>query len=127
MSVDYEPEGDFWRVTLEGPLCFMTFWDVWQVILQHPRFHPGASVLWDLRSADTGRVDRTAMNRLVRWVEGEVDLRRGARVAFVTSRDVDFGVARMYEMRVSSLPMEVCVFRAMPDAERWMRDGLVAR
>lgn len=44
----------------------------------------------------------------------------GSRTAVVVSSDVAFGMARMYQIRRSSAPDEVGVFRDVREAWRWL-------
>jgi hypothetical protein len=44
----------------------------------------------------------------------------GSRMAVVARNDEAFGLARMYEMLRGDTPVEIVVFRSMPEAEAWL-------
>jgi len=122
VNVEFDAAQRFFRVTPEDPLSFEQFVSTFDVIFTHPSFHPGANILWDFRRADVGRVDRESLQRIVVWAQNHADLRRGSRVAIVTARDADFGVARMFELTAGSrLAQDIRVFRDLAEAAAWMR------
>ena len=87
-------------------------------------FEPGSDALWDFRGA-TGR-DLTAKE--VRSIVDAVKSRRAkdtrTRVAVVVARDLDFGLARMYQqMLEASTMVRVTVFRDRDEAEEWLARG----
>lgn len=51
----------------------------------------------------------------------------GPIVAVVGSRDLVFGLARMFEMFSDDAPWEISVFRARSDAVAWIRDRVRER
>jgi hypothetical protein len=87
-----------------------------------PQFQPGMKVLWDARDA---RPDVTADD--VRWIVHFVARHREARgkgrSAVVTGRDVDYGMARIAQVHLEPLPIELAVFRELEEAERWLESG----
>jgi hypothetical protein len=42
------------------------------------------------------------------------------KTAFVTSQDVAFGIARMYELLADESPVEIRVFREQAEAKTWL-------
>ena len=76
-------------------------------------------ILWDLSAAtlDAETSDVVELVGFIRKNRGE----GGAnKVAIVTSREVDFGVSRMYEARGDTLPFEIQVFRESTAAKSWL-------
>lgn len=90
-------------------------------ILNHPLFTPGSDVLWDFSYAITGGLDARELRSLVRRVGERMDGRgEGYKIALVAPRDVDYGLARMYEAYASELPVELSVFRSSGEAWDWL-------
>jgi hypothetical protein len=90
-------------------------------IVNHPLFRPGAHVLWDFSGARSGNLDARELRNLVRQVGERMDGRgEGYKTALVAPRDVDYGLARMYEAYASELPVELCVFRSSGEAWDWL-------
>jgi hypothetical protein len=80
----------------------------------------GRSVVWDLRE---GRFDISSADA---ETAAQFVLRRQPsppprRVAFVTGRDVDFGMARVFEVYRQSEATEFRVFRDYDEAVTWAR------
>lgn len=89
-----------------------------------PDFLPDADTLCDLREADLGQFSRTVVKGVVDYVAKHRGAKPGARTAVVVGRDLDFGLARMYEqMLVASTDVEVVVFRDIEEARTWLRSG----
>ena len=89
-----------------------------------PDFLPDADTLCDLREADLGQFSRTVVKGVVDYVAKYRGAQPGARTAVVVGRDLDFGLARMYEqMLVASTDVRVMVFRDIEEARTWLRSG----
>lgn len=81
---------------------------------------PGKSVVWDFREA---RFDVTSSDiwEVAQFVARHQPDKPPSRVAFVTSRDVDFGSARVFEAFREDPRTEFRVFRDYEEAVRWAR------
>ncbi len=89
-------------------------------ITGHPLFQPGANALWDLSEVTVADADAKEFRELVVEVCKSIEGRgTGYKVAIVVPRDVDYGVARMYEAYASELPIELRVLRSSGDAWEW--------
>jgi len=87
-----------------------------------PDYDPEMNVLWDLRQLDgLSGLATSELSRLVtlvsrRWISGQP-----RRAALIVSRMVDFGMARMYEMRMESVSrQEIRVFTDFEQARQWL-------
>jgi len=80
---------------------------------RHPR-------VWDLRDADLSQLTRAELRVVARRVRA-LDLSLPeSRAGVVVSRDVDFGVVRMFELtEADSLPGSICAFRDIVRARAW--------
>ena len=87
-------------------------------------FHAGSNALWDFQGA-TGKnlfpgEIRSLVDAVVKHRSGD----EGTRIAVVVARDLDFGLARMYEqMLEAATPVRVMVFRDCGEAEIWAKGG----
>ena len=79
-------------------------------------------VLWDLREAEgLGALETLHLDKLVNLVSQKWEASKPRRAALVVSRLVDFGLARMYEMRMESLSKnEIRVFNDFEEAMHWL-------
>ena len=80
-----------------------------------------SSYLWDLREA-TIEWSTDQVREFVHWVLGNRP-ERESRSAIVTSTDLQFGLARMYEALTYELPVNVMVFREMDAARHWLAEA----
>ena len=86
-----------------------------------PEYDPDMNVLWDLRDADFSSVTSEDVASLAgmiaqHWGQGEK-----AKAALIVSKDLDFGLSRMYELLLTgSSPNKVMVMRNYGEAEKWL-------
>jgi hypothetical protein len=90
-----------------------------EALWKHPDWQ-GRAVVWDFRSA---RFDFEIpdIHELAAFVLGHQPASPPSRVAFVTARDVDFGMARMFEVFREDPATEFRVFRDYHEAVAWAR------
>ena len=80
----------------------------------------GKSVVWDFRKA---RFDLCSsdIHEIAQFILSHQPATPPSRVAFVTRRDVDFGLARMFEVFREDPHTEFRVFRDYDEAVGWAR------
>jgi len=118
-SIRLEPETGILIATCAGSLDLGDAEQGVRAVWENPEWS-GKPILWDFREA---RLDFTTpdVRQLAQWVlEGQPST-PPARVAFVTARDVDFGLVRMFEVFREHPATEVRVFRDYGDAVFWVR------
>ena len=78
----------------------------------------GRSAVWDFRDA---RFELTPsdVQEIARFILRGQPAKPPSRVAFVTPRDADFGMARMFEVFREDPRTEFRVFRSYEDAVQW--------
>ena len=81
----------------------------------------GKAVVWDFRE---GEFDLSAeeIRGIARYVLDHQPKESPAKVAFVVKRDVDFGMARMFEVYRDQPGTEFRVFRNCEEALNWARE-----
>jgi len=80
----------------------------------------GESAVWDFREAQFD-FSTTDMRELAEFIFGHQPTPPPLRVAFVTRREVDFGMARMFEVFREDPRTAFRVFRDYEEALRWAR------
>lgn len=81
----------------------------------------GKPIVWDFRAAEL-EFSLLEVRQLAQFVLERRPPRPPSRMALVASRDVDFGLARMFEaFREDDRLTEVHVFREIDDAISWAR------
>lgn len=88
--------------------------------LWRTRAWPGRSAVWDFRAAEFD-VSESDVREIARFVLENQPESAPSKVAFVTERDVDFGMARMFEVYREDSRTDFRVFRDYDEAIRWAR------
>jgi hypothetical protein len=83
-------------------------------------FNPDMSVLWDIREADVSSFTRDDVVRLRDLVKDHWGVGGSSRAALVVSREIDYGLARMYGLLLDKYTSsDLKVFRDMNEALDW--------
>jgi hypothetical protein len=114
-----EAENDLTVVTVVGKV------DAEQVLRQIISFltgEPTQLVLWDFREGSLADLSRADLQRIVKRGAPFADRRKGGRTAIVCSREVDYGLSRMFQSfaSVQHIPFEIKVFRDIQEARKWL-------
>jgi len=88
--------------------------------LWETRGWPGRSVVWDLRAAETLR-ESSEVRDIADFVRKHQPTPPPERVAFVVERDVEFGMARMFQVYREDSATDFRVFRDYDEAMSWAR------
>ena len=91
----------------------------------HPDFVAGQHAVWDLTEAQ-GSVSRKDIRCLAAAVKEAFPGAEQVKVALIVSRDVHYGISRMYEQILDDdAPIRIGVFRDQDAALNWLDDGAV--
>jgi len=79
-------------------------------------------ILWDLTEADMADVPVDDLRELAKEASKRADLRKNGKSAFVFSRDVGFGLGRMFEIlsETEGTPLEYRSFLDINEAREWL-------
>jgi hypothetical protein len=75
--------------------------------------------LTDLREYVHGAT-KEDMARIAQHIIGHGEAAAGMRAALVVSTAVSYGMARMLQIHLDDLPLEISVFYDIDEAERWL-------
>jgi hypothetical protein len=118
-KVEIDEENGIIRIALEGRHSPRTIVAAVSSIADRPRMHR----LWDLTGADFSALDFEAIALMTKDITSLPRVDPNVRVAIVAARDVDFGLARMFEtLREGETPAVIRVFRTREDAEVWLAE-----
>ena len=127
MSIDtrIDPDDGLRVHSLNGRLRFEEVRDTLEALYASPDFDPAMNALWDVRDANLTDISSDDVRKIAQLVSGRRPKEGFSRVALVVSRDVDFGLARMYEMQLEDgSHSAVRVFRDIGEAMTWLGQGL---
>ena len=88
--------------------------------LENQDYRTGMKVLWDCSGATLSSLSTQGVRQLVALNARHADDRGEGMTAIVVSRDVDYGVGRMFEIHAYDLPWHTTVFRDLESAMRWL-------
>ncbi|MBN2161844.1 MAG: hypothetical protein JXR25_06485 [Pontiellaceae bacterium] len=89
-------------------------------LLNHPDHINGMDELWDFSNADMTSLRENELRMLSFFIGQHTD-RIAKRTALVLGRDVDYGIARMWEVYAGhQAPQERHLFRSLDDAFSWL-------
>ena len=114
-----DQERDLTEVTVTGKL------DQQMIIDALEDFYGGritSRMLWDLSGADLADVQSGQILRIISVAKRFAHLRPEGKTAILTSRAVDFGMARMYELtsEIENHPIQHRVFKDRDAALQWL-------
>jgi len=89
-----------------------------------PDYRPEGNSLCDLRKAGAVTFTGEEIQRIVETVLKHRGAPPGARTAIVVTRDLSFGLARMFAHQLEAKShSDVMVFRDMDEAAAWLKGG----
>ena len=121
ISLSFDPENGLVIATCSGSLRVDDAWEGATVFWSRPDWS-GKPVVWDLRSAQLD-VLGADVQEIARFILEHQPESPPPRVAFVTGRDVDYGLARMFQVYRQHPATQVRVFRDYEEAVSWARTG----
>ena len=108
-------------IKLSGPLGKKVILSAFDLTVSDRRYKKGMVRLWDFRDADLSSLDPETVTEMARYSLRFPPGINDVKVAFVTSRDLEYGLARMFEMS-SEAKTPIRVFRTMDEAEKWLME-----
>jgi len=109
--------------TATGELTAADFRAALEAVYESPDFEPGKHGLWDLRAAK-GAISSEEIDQLASFVGSRWGHLGARKIALVVSRDLDFGLARMYEQLLEiQSSIAVMVFRDIEEAKGWLLEA----
>lgn len=108
-------------LTASGPITGKDIIQALQDLVQDPDFKPDIDSIWDFRSVTTRLIDAQEITDLINFIRTVQEKRgRNYRVAILVSRDMDYGLARMFEVHSQNLPFQVRIFEDLEQARSWL-------
>ncbi|NOQ97478.1 MAG: hypothetical protein GQ561_04865 [Calditrichae bacterium] len=87
-----------------------------------PDLEPNMDVVWDLGEADFSAVSSSDVRAVKELVVKYWGVGGKSKAALVVSRELDFGLTRMYESLMSgATTSKVMVFKNLKEAYEWLR------
>ena len=106
--------------TVTGEITFQEIKSSYEAVLSHPDFQEDMCVIWDIRDADASKFDSQDVIRLARYFETQLKNRAKFKVAVIVSRDLEYGLSRMYQVAAADLPAKIGIFINLENAKKWV-------
>jgi len=108
--------------TVDGPLDFKALQRILKETYSSQDYNSDMSVLWDIRKSDLSSFTSAQIQEIKNLVKKQWGTGGMSRAAIVVSRDIDYGLTRMYELISSEeTKSEIRVFREYPEAVQWLK------
>lgn len=121
MDLRIDEEKNIAYIKLSGLLSKKIILSAFDLTVSDRRYKNGMGRLWDFRDADLSSLEAETITEMaqysLRFPPGINDV----KVAFVTDRDIEYGLTRMFEISSEAMT-PIQVFRAMDEAEKWMME-----
>jgi hypothetical protein len=119
MDLRIDEEKKIAYIKLSGRLSKEAILSVFDLAVSDKRYKKGMGRLWDFRDADLSTLDVMTIVDMAQYSKKFPPGINNVKVAFVTNRDLEYGLCRMFEMS-SNAETPIHVFRTMAEAEEWM-------
>ena len=121
MDLRIDEEKNIAYIKLSGLLSKKVILSASDLTVSDKRYKKGMGRLWDFRDADLSSLDPETITEMAQYSLRFPPGIKDVKVAFVTSRDVEYGLSRMFQ-KSSKAMTPISVFRAMDEAEKWMME-----
>ena len=111
----------YFQINLSGRFDIDDLENCYQHFIAHPAWKKGKDILWDTRECFSDHLTQSDMQFIGKMTNKYQDKRGPGLAAWVVSREVDFGLGRMFEMiNEGRVIFNFKVFRTFADAEKWI-------
>ena len=107
------------HIKLTGSLSSKEILDAFETVVANNKYKKGMGRLWDFREADLSSLTTDTVKQMAQYSLKFPPGINDVRVAFVTSRPLEYGLSRMFEM-ASRAKTPISVFETMDEAQKWM-------
>jgi hypothetical protein len=121
MDLRIDEEKNIAYIKLSGLLSRKVILSAFDLTVSDKRYKNGMGRLWDFTEADLSSLDTATVIEMAQYSLQFPPGINDVKVAFVTSRDLEYGLSRMFEMSSKS-KTPIRVFRVMDEAEKWMME-----
>jgi len=92
-------------------------------IYSSQEYDPDMDVVWDLREADFSAIKASEVKSFMEFVRKHWGVGGKSRAALVVSRDLDYGLSRMYEILMEGATTStITVFKNIDEAKQWIEE-----
>ena len=119
VDIEIDEERGIVRVTPAKPVTVEDACAAIDGIIEKPGFKKGLPSIWDMRYTELMHINAEDIKQISEYANGVKDKRGNARIAFVVSSDLAYGLGRMFEMVNATSHINARVFRNYEEGEAW--------
>ncbi len=91
-------------------------------IISHPEWEPGKKILLDHRALKIDKISVSGIEEVSDFFKSIAPKLGNGKIALVMKRDIDFGIARAWEMiTATDVDISIYVFRQIDKATDWIK------
>ncbi len=119
VDITYHKEKKFVIIKLTGLLNREMILDAFDQAVSNDQYEPGMGRLWDFSEADLSGLDANTIRAMTKHPQKYPDGIGDVKVAFVTHRDLEFGLTNMFRL-TSDAATPINLFRSIEAAQSWL-------
>ena len=122
MDLRIDEERNIAYIKITGPASSREILDAFDMTVSDKRYKKGMGRLWDFRDADLSSINSETVREMAHYSTRLPPGINDVKVAFVTGRELEYGLSRMFEMS-SRDRTPIRTFHTIEEAEKWMMEG----
>lgn len=120
MKLNFDKNGKFVHIKLAGKPTAVEILKAFDVAVYHKDYQPGMGRLWDFLDADLSEFSSGIISEMAQYSLKFPEGINNVKVAFVVSRTVEYGLARMFEAFSNTAHTKIMVYYDMNNAVKWL-------
>lgn len=109
-------------IKLSGLLSTKEILNAFDLAVSSDQYREGMGRLWDFQDADLSSLDTNTIIEMAKYSTKFPAGISDVKVAFVTSRPLEYGLTRMFEAFSTEAKTKINIFKKIDEAEKWMME-----
>ena len=108
--------------TVTGKMTVEEIKSSYESVRSRPDFQENMNSIWDIRDADASKFDSQDVIKVARYFETQTKNRAKYKTAVIVSRDLEYGLSKIYQVAAADLPAKIGIFNNLEEAKKWVRN-----
>lgn len=119
VTIEYDNEMNLLRISASEQFDLNSLHETMDKIVNSSDYPPTVTTIWDLCELDFTKIEKH-VERQVTLARKKYPQRKGAKIAYVVSNQLGFGMMRMLETLIEDEETDQKVFYDYSEAEKWI-------
>ena len=106
--------------TVTGEITYEGIKSSYESVRSLSDFQENMNSIWDIRDADASKFDSQDVIKVARYFETQTKNRAEYKTAIIVSRDLEYGLSKIYQVAAADLPAKIGVFDNLEEAKKWI-------